>query len=78
MKKLVKQDNFQIISYKDGTYFGLSDSGSKKGEGLLVTEISVFEGIFDNDEKLKGAEQNMDGKYFGAFKNGQREGNGRY
>jgi hypothetical protein len=31
MKKILKNENFQIIEYKDGVFFGLSDEGVRNG-----------------------------------------------
>ena len=54
----------------------MNESREKHGMGVFITEKELFEGYFENDEKMLGYEKNMDGVYIGGFKNGLRSGKG--
>lgn len=44
----------------------------KTGTGIKVTEKEIFEGVYENNIKIKGCERNIDGVYKGYFLNGKR------
>lgn len=50
----------------------------RHGQGVLVSDKSIFEGTFENDLRVAGSEKNLDGVYTGTYANDLRNGQGKY
>jgi len=50
----------------------------REGIGILLTKNSCFEGLFQNNIKVKGSELNYSGIYRGEFHNNKKEGTGEF
>ena len=49
-----------------------------EGNGILITEKSHFEGEFEDNCKKKGMERNKNGVYEGSYRDGKRNGSGKF
>ena len=72
LKELVKSPNFSIVPYKNALYLGEFVEGQRQGQGVFVSERSIYEGEFRNGLKTKGIESTGEGVYKGSYVNGYR------
>jgi hypothetical protein len=78
LTRLVAKSTFQIVSYGVSVYFGEMKNEKRHGQGVLVSDKSIFEGTFENDLRVAGSEKNLDGVYTGTYANDLRNGQGKY
>lgn len=74
----MKSPLFKIVEEDDGVYFGELENECKQGNAINVSKKEIFEGVYHENEKIKGSERNIDGVYKGYFTNGKREGYGTF
>lgn len=75
----MRSPRFGIQKGEKLVYFGeLDEQDKRNGYGILVTAHEIFEGQFENDLRLRGYERNIDGIYFGGYKDGLRSGMGTF
>ena len=54
-----------MVTSEDGVYFGEYVDSKKEGKGLMVTQKTIYEGKYHEDQKTFGCEKNIDGVYKG-------------
>lgn len=78
MQEVMDSETFCILETGETLYIGEAEGSKPHGYGVLFRQKSIFEGIFHNGHKLKGVEKYVNGIYRGDYKNGRREGLGRF
>jgi hypothetical protein len=71
-------ETFRILETVDTVYLGETEESKPHGYGVLYRKKSIYEGIFHHGHKKKGVEKYADGIYRGDYRNGKREGVGRF
>lgn len=66
-----------LKKYKNCCYYGPVKDGKKHGFGYLhYFSGRFFEGLFENDQKIKGFEMDDSELYVGEYEKNQRQGQG--
>lgn len=71
------KSNFCAVEYNQKELFIGEMIGKKKsGIGILITHTSCFEGVWKNNQRVRGVEITTEGIYKGGYVNDFREGRG--
>ncbi|CAD8103494.1 unnamed protein product [Paramecium primaurelia] len=77
---LKRLTNYQEQDYPNGTFYGQMMNGKKHGQGLMLLQGRVCEGVWQNDRKHGHCKEIFDsGETFeGEYQNGKPQGKGVY